>query len=176
MYPRTTQLEDEKLKSLLTKKGELITIGREKSIQIEIIEKEMKETDLKVQEEEKKINIDDLLEQEKVETKIVEASIEKMKVIKQEIYDRMRSQVSPELHTRYDELKNKKEELELERNKIAIKAQKYNDKIIPIARELMKPILQDQYEDYDSLYLENGEIYATVFSHLVDFKNNFKKK
>jgi phenylalanyl-tRNA synthetase alpha subunit len=176
MYPKTVQLEDNKLKDLLTKKGALIEQGRGKSTQIELLEKEMEETDIKVQEEEKKVNIDDLLEEEKEQTKIVDECIEKMKLIKQKIYDRMIAEVPKELHEKYDKIKNKKEELETERNKLALKAQKYNDKIIPLAREQMKQHLKDQYDDYDTLYLENGEIYATIFNHLIDWKNNFKKK
>lgn len=176
MYPKTVTIDDVKLKKLLSQKGELITVGRAKSEEIEQLEKELAETDAKIQEEEKKINIDDLLEREKEQTKIVEECIEKMKIIKKEIYDRMIAQVPKELHTKYDELKKKKEELETERNKIALKAQKYNDKIIPIAKELMKPFLQDQYEDYDTLQLEGDEIVATIFNHLVDWKANFKKK
>lgn len=176
MYPKTVQLEDKKLKDLLTKKGEIITIGREKSAQIDILEKEMGDLDLKVQEEEKKVNIDDLLEREKTETKIVEECITRMKVIKQEIFDRMTAQTSPELRAKYEQLKKAKEDLEDERNKLALKAQKYNDKIIPIGRELMKSHLKDQFDDYDSLFLDNGEVFATIFNHLVDFKRNFKKK
>lgn len=176
MYPKTVQIEDEKLKGLLLKKSELVNIGRGKSEEIEKLEKEMEETDQLVQAEEKKVNIDDLLEKEKVETKIVEECIDRMKVIKQEIYDRMIKEVPVELHTKYDELRKKKEELEDERNKIALKAQKYNDKIIPLAKQLMKPFLQDQYDDYDTLQLQGEEIVATIFNHLVDWKANFKKK
>lgn len=176
MYPRTVNIESDKLKGLLVKKGELITLGRGKSSEIETLEQELTEIDLKVQEEEKKVNIDDLLEREKAETKTVEECIEKMKAIKQEIYERMKAQTSPDLHTKYDEVKKKKEDLELERSKIAIKAQKFNDKIIPLAKVLMKPFLQDQYDDYDTLQLEGDEIIATVFNHLNDFKTNFKKK
>jgi hypothetical protein len=39
----------------------------------------------------------------------------------------------------------------------------------------MKPFLLDAYEDYDSLKIEGDEIVATIFSHLQDFKKNFKK-
>lgn len=176
MYPRTITIENDKLKELMTKKGQLVEKGRGVSDEIEAIEKEMNEIDLKLQEEEKKVNIDDLLEREKEQTKIVEECIEKMKVIKQEIFDRMNAQVPPEYHAKYDELKKTKEDKEEERNKIALKAQKYNDKIIPLSREMMKPFLKDQYEDYDSLYIEDGEIVANIFSHLHDFKINFKKK
>ena len=176
MYPKTVTIENNKLKDLLIKKGEFITIGRGKSEEIEDLEKEMEATDQLIQAEEKKISIDDLLEKEKVETKIVEECIERMKAIKQEIYDRLIAEVPKELHDKYDELRKKKEDLETERNKIALKAQKYNDKIIPLAKEMMKPFLQDQYDDYDTLQLQGDEIVATIFNHLVDWKANFKKK
>lgn len=176
MYPKTVELKDEKLKDLLTKKGALIETGRAKSIAIEVIEKEMEETDAKLQEEEKKVDITDLDEKAKTIGARVDEAIQEMQIIKQQIFDRMMAQTPPDLRTKYDDLRKKKEKLETERNKVALKAQKYNDKIIPIGRELMKPHLKDQYDDYDTLYLENGEIYATIFSHLADFKNNFKKK
>lgn len=176
VYPKTIRLESEKLKKLMLAKGELIGKGRAVSVEIEGIEKEMEEIDVKLQEEEKKVDISDILEKEKALTEQVEQAIESMKVIKQEIYDRMNAQVPPELHSRYDELKKSKEDKESERNKIALKAQKYNDKIVPISREMIKPFLEDQYEDYDSLYLEDDEIVATIFSHMNDFKMNFKKK
>ena len=176
LYPKTITIESPKLKELLQKKGELITIGRGKSEEIEKLEKEMEETDALVQTEEKKVNIDDLLEKEKVETKIVEECIAKMKLIKKEIYDRMIKEVPAELHTKYDELRKKKEELETERNKIALKAQKYNDRIIPLGKELMTPFIEDQYDDYQTLALEGDEIVATIFNHLQEWKQNFKKR
>ena len=176
MYPKTVQIENKKLKDLLVKKGELISIGRAKSEEIEKLEKEMEEIDQLVQAEEKKVNIDDILEREKVETKIVEECIAKMKVLKQEIYDRMIKEDAKELHDKYDELRKIKETMEEERNKIALKAQKYNDKIIPLAKESMKPFIEDQYDDYETLMLEGDEIVATIFNHLAEWKSNFKKK
>lgn len=176
MYPKTITIENPKLKELLQKKGEIINVGRGQTTEIEELEKQMEETDQLVQAEERKVNIEDLLEREKVETKIVEESIEKMKAIKQEIYDRMIKEVPKELHIKYDEIRVKKEELEEARNKIALKAQKYNDKIIPLGKTLMKPFLEDQYDDYDTLILDGDEIVATIFNHLYDFKTNFKRK
>jgi len=176
LYPKTVNIQNLRLKELLTKKAELITLGRAKSEEIEQLEKEMEETDKQVQEEEKKVDISDLLEKEKAITAKVDDAIKEMNALKQQIYDKMIKEVSSELHTKYDELKKKKEELETERNKIALKAQKYTDRIIPLGRELMKPFLEDMYDDYESIQLIDGEIQATIFSHLQDFKNNFKKK
>jgi len=176
MYPKTITIQNDKLKTLLQKKAELVEIGRAKSVEIEQLEKEMEETDKKIQEEEKKVDISDINEKQKAVGAKVDEAIKEMEVLKKEIFDRMIKQVPAELHTKYDTLKKKKEELENARNKIALKAQKWNDKIIPLGREIMKPFLTDMYDDYDSLSLEDGQIVATIFSHLQDFKNNFKKK
>lgn len=176
MYPKTIKIENAKLKTLLEKKGDLIKIGRAVSDEITELEKQMEDTDKEVQELEKKVNIDEFLEREKEQTKIVEECIEKMKLIKKEIYDKMIAEVPKELHDKYDTLRKTKEEKEEERNKIALKAQKFNDKIIPLAKDMMKPFLVDQYDDYDTLQLDGDEIVATIFNHLNDFKTNFKKK
>lgn len=176
MYPKTITLENSKLKDLLTKKGALIDTGRATSVEIEVLEKQMEEIDKQVQEEEAKVDISDLNDVQKAIGEKVDKAIKEMQAVKAQIFERMIAQVPHELHEKYDELKKKKEELETERNKVALKAQKYNDKIIPLARESMKPHLTEQYDDYDTLFLENGEVYATIFNHLVDWKANFKKK
>lgn len=176
MYPKVITLESNKLKTLLEKKGELITVGRAKSEEIMALDKEMEETDTQLQAEEGKVDISDLNEKQKAIGAKVDEAIKEMEGVKKEIFDRMMAQTNPELRTKYDELKKKKEDLETERNKIALKAQKFNDKIIPLGRELMKPFLTDMYDDYETIYLENEEVYATIFNHLVDWKNNFKKK
>lgn len=176
VYPKTVTIESNKLKELMEKKGELVTIGRGKSEEIEKVELEMEEIDKKVQEEETKVDISDLNDRQKEIAARVDVAIAEMEEVKKEIYARMIAQVPDALHKQYDELRKKKEDLETDRNKIALKCQKYNDKIIPMGRELMKPFLNDQYEDYETLYLDNGEIYATIFSHMQEFKNNFKKR
>lgn len=175
-YPRKIILDNSKLKTLLEEKGELIKVGRAKTNRIEEIETKMVIIDQKVVEEEKKVDISDLLDEEKEITKVVERAIEKMKDIKKRIFERMKDKVDSALHTEYEELNKEKEKLEAERNKIAIKAQKFNDKIIPLGRKLMSPYIQDEFEDYDTLRLEDGKVVATIFSHLNDFKTNFINK
>lgn len=173
---RTIKIENKKLFNLLTEKGDLINTGREISDKVESYEKEMEELDLKVQEAEKKVDITDLTDKEKEISDRVQKCIDDMNAVKQEIYKRMSEQVDHSLHEAYEEVKKKKEQAEEIRNKIAIKIQKYNDKIIPLSRTLMKPFIEDEYEDYETIKIEDGKIVATIFSHLDDFKNNFKKK
>lgn len=174
MYPKIITIVNEKLSDLLTKKGVLSDKVLAACDEIEAIEKSMEKIDTKIQKEEKKVDISDILEKEKVLSKQVDKAILKMNEYKQEIHDRMTMQVPGELKKEYEELEANKEKKETERNKTALKAQKYNDKIIPLGRKMIKPLLTDMYEDFESLVLKDGEIVATIFSHMNDFKKNFK--
>lgn len=175
-YPRKVTLESDKLQKLLIEKAELITIGRAKSEEIEKVEVEMEVANKELIEAEGKVDISDLDEKAKVISEKVNEAIKEMNGVKQEIYDRMKAQVPIELGTKYEELKKTKEVIENERNKIALKAQKYNDKIIPLGRKLMKPFIESDYEDYETIQLENGQVVATIFNHLEEFKAKFLNK
>lgn len=176
MYPKKIKLEDKKLLKLLTEKGDLIKIGIGKSEQIEKIEEEMNKIDQEIQVAEKAVDISEFLDEEKELTKIVEDCISKMGVIKDNIYKKLKENVDSSLYVKYESLDKEKSDLEEERNKIALKAQKYNDKIIPFGRKLMSEYIADEFEDYESLKVEDGEIVATIFNHLEEFKNKFRSK
>lgn len=174
-YPREIKLENEDLKNLILEKGKLVDEGRAKSIEIEKLENDMSEIEKQLIEEEKKVNLDEFHKKEKTITKRMEKCIADINKIKQEIYTKIKAETPQELRDKYDEIKKEKENKEEERNKIALSAQKFNDKIIPLSRELMKPLLQDEFEDYDTIMIKDNEITASIFSHLNDFKINFNK-
>jgi len=174
-YPKIIKLNNDKLKKLLTEKSELVNIGRAKSEEIEIKEKEMQDIDDQLKEIEKAIDITDLQEKTKPIVERMEQCIKEMKDIEEEIKARLKEKSPTELIEKYDTIKKEKEEMETERNKIALKAQKYNSKIIPLGQKLMKPFIEDEYEDYETIKIEDGELVATIFSHINDFKINFKK-
>lgn len=169
-------LENEELKGYLEQKGALIKKGIAKSEEIEKIELEMDVVDKKVQEYEATIDVSDLLEDEKRLSETVAQCVVEMDQIKKNIFARMKENAPQELYDQYNVLDGKKKVAEEERNKIAIKAQKFNDKIIPLGRELMTPFLEDEYDDYDTLSIEDGQVTCSVFNHLEEFKENFKKK
>lgn len=176
MYPKKITIQNDKLKKLLIEKSELITLGRETSEEIEKIEQEMNELDEQMKLVQKSVDISDLQEKAKVIGEKMEVCIQEMKEVEKEIDTRLKEKSPTELLDRYDTLKNEKEKKETERNKLAIKAQKYNHKIIPLGRKVMFPYLEDMYDDYETLKIEGGDIVATIFNHLNDFKINFKKK
>ena len=175
-YPRTVVLENDKLKSLLEEKTDLVLIGREKSQEIEDIERNMDAIDKEIQGIEKQTDTKDIDAKAKVITDEMNEILERAKLVKDELKARLKAAVPQMLVDQYEENDKKKTELEEERNKIALKVQKKNDKIIPLGRKLMAPYLQDEFEDFDTLRLEEGKIIATIFSHLDMFKQHHAKR
>lgn len=173
---KVIKLDDAKLRKLLTEKADLVTKGRAKSDEITEFEKRMEEINKLILDEEKKVDTTDLDEKAKAITETVNVAIKDMGAIKNEVFSRMKAQVPPALGEEYDALKKRKEQAENDRNKLALKAQKYNYKLIPLGRKLMKPFLEDEYDDYETIQIENDEIVATIFNHMNDFKANFAKK
>ncbi len=175
-YPKIITLENEKLSKLLAEKSELVTTGRAMSEEIEKLEAEMHQIDDEMKKIEKTVDISSFKAREQEITSKVEVAIKEMEQIQSEIKELMVAAIPAELGSKYATLKEEKDKKENERNKIALKVQKYNDKIIPQGRKLMKPYLEDNYDDYDTISLKDGKIVASIFNHVEDFKANFKKK
>lgn len=175
-YPRKIVLTDGKLAKLLKEKSEMILEGRKVSEDIDALELEMDAIDKEVQEIEKTVQKDDLKTEAEELTKEFNAIMAKMEDNQKRLRERMLEIVPQDLRDKYDSKKKEKDGMEIKRNKIALKAQKWNDKIIPLGRKLMKPHLENKFEDYDTIRVENREIVATLFSHLDDFEKNFEKK
>lgn len=174
-YPRTIKLEDPKLKKLILEKNDMIIEGRGVSEQIDTLEKEMVEINNKIVEQEKTVDISDILSEGKEVGEQIKALLLKTDELKKKIYERKKAAVSPDLIASFEEKEKTKKELETKRNKIALRVQKWKDKIIPMGQRLAKPFLQDEFEDYETLLIEDGEIVVKIFSHLEDYKEHFKK-
>lgn len=175
MYPRKIELKNDKLKGLLEAKSKLINEGRAISTKLEAMDTRMAEIDTELMEEEKKIDITDLnFNAEKLTARFNNLKAE-MDELNAAVKERLSSQVPTHLKEEYDKLSAEKKELEEERNKVAMNAQKHNDKIIPLVRKLLKEHLQNEYEDFGSVKVEDGVIKGEIFSHLEDFKERFSK-
>jgi len=175
-YPRELKLENTELKNLIIKKGEIVKTGRAKSVEISKLEIEMDKTEKLLMAEEKKVDLKEFKKKEKDITKRMEKCIKDMNGVTKEIWAKIKKETSQDLRDKYDTANSAKEKLEIERNKIALKAQKYNDRIIPLGREIMTPFLENEFEDYDTIMVKDNEIIFAIFRHLEDFKINFNKK
>jgi len=174
IYPKKVKLADnEELKELIKEKSEIVITGRKKSEEIEELEKQMAETEKQLIEEEKKVDLKEFEKKRKSITKRMEKCTKDVEDLQKLIVEKIKAGTPQELRDKYDNLKKQKDDAETERNKIALDAQKRNDKIIPLAREIMKPYLENQYDDYESIQIENGELVATIFNHLQEFEERF---
>ena len=70
-------------------------------------------------------------------------------------------------------LRGRKEELELQRNKIGLKVQKVKDKVRPMIQKACKPHLEDDFEDLETAKLAGNTVIVKKFSHLESFKKSF---
>ena len=177
-YPREVILEDPKLEKLLKEKGDMILNGRKMSEDIDAVELEMNEIDQEVVAIEKAVDLSDLKVEADQLTQEFNDLTGRMNAVSDKMKERLHLAVPQELKDKYQNKKDEKEKLENDRNKIALKVSKWNDKIIPLARKIMASFLENEYEDYDSLRMENGKVVGTIFNHLEDWKKVFftKKK
>lgn len=175
-YPRTVTLEDAKLEKLLREKADMVLDGRKLSEDIDEKEREMGEIDKEVQEVEATVQVDDLRTEAEVLTKEFNSVMSRMEENQKKVRERMHQIVPQELKDKYENKKKEKEELESQRNKVALKIQKWNDKIIPLARKVMATFIQNEYEDYDTLRIENGKVVGTIFNHFEDWRKIFLTK
>lgn len=172
-YPKQITLQNDELKDLIEKKADLVNEGRAKSEEIEKLEKEMDAIDKELQEEEKKVDLKEFFKKEKAITKRMEKCIADINAVKEAIYAKIKAETPQEIRDRYEETKKQKEDKEEERNKIALKAQKFTDLIVPMTRELMKPYLTEEGDDYDSVGIKDGQVVSTIFNHFDDFRKDF---
>lgn len=175
MYPRTVKIKDDHLKDLIIKKGDAIEAGRKVSKEIDDMESELKAIEAKMIKLEEAVDVSALIKEGKALADQLKPILQKISDKQGEINKAKASAVPKELKDEYDAKKAWKEVLETDRNKQALRAQKFKDKIIPLGQKLAKPHLLDVYEDYDTLELKDDEIVLTVFSHLENFKAKFNK-
>jgi hypothetical protein len=173
---RTITIENPKLKKLLEQKTEAVIKGREMTEEIEVIELAMKKIDEEIQGIEKKVDLKDLENKAKEVTDKMNIVFAEMKEVEKEIYAKLKASVPPDLGIKYEEKKKVKEIRETERNKLGLKIQKYKDLIIPLTQKAAKGLLEDEFEDFSDVRLENGEVVIDIFSHLEDWKEARRKK
>lgn len=179
-YPRKIILTHPKLLNLENEFGEQIRLGREISKQIEETELLMGKIDIRLQVEEAKVDVKDLRDKGNEIIKsmdgVAKEFADKIKGIEKEIFERMKANTDPLLRTKHEELDKQKKELETERNKKALKAQKIKDRIVPLSQRLIKPYLENKYEDLGGLDVINGQVIAKVISYLDEWDKAFEKR
>ncbi len=167
-------LENKKLHDLILDKDVLVAGGRKISQSIEFLEKRI----LRYQEKEKAITgkveaPKELSERGDFLSKKIEEYINALEKIAKEIKEAKMSAVPKDMIEEHQKLLVEKEQLERERNKVALKVQKIKDKIIPVVQKYVKPLL-GEYDDIETAKAEGGKITITTFNHLDQFREKFR--
>jgi DNA repair ATPase RecN len=169
-------LENKKLHDYIEAKDKLVMEGRGISRQIEML-------DIKVKRfEEKEKRITEKAKPAKELTDRGDAIVKELKKLDDEldklvkkIQEDKLSAIPKDLETDHKAVMADREKLERERNKIALKVQKIKDKIIPLVRLEVKPLLQDPYDDIETAQIKDGKVVISTFNHIDEFKKRFKK-
>lgn len=173
---RIVTLDNPKLHQLVYEKSEMILEGIKVTDQIESVERDLKRINLKIKKVENGVDVKDFDKQGQV------LKAEALKIAKQiaalnvQIHARYSEAVPKELIQEYRDAEKKKEELESQRNKIGLKVQKWKDKIIPLSQKVGKPYLEEEFEDFNTVRIQDGKVVLEIFSHLEEFKQNFRER
>lgn len=168
------EIQNDKLYSLLAEKDELVKKGRKVSAKVEI-------TNLKIEKNKDKqrkytaYNPKELMVRAmELDSKIAK-DLTELEGIQKEVMRLKVDKIPPEVAKEYEDLKKEGEELEIERNKLALKVQKIKDRSIPIIQKEVRPFLKE-YEDIESAELKGGKILVKTFNHLDEWKKKFAEK
>ena len=86
------------------------------------------------------------------------------------------SAIPEEMKKKHYKLRDDKEKMEKDRNKIALKIQKIKDRVIPKIQKEVLGQLDGEFEDIDRVELKGAKAIAYTFSHLEEFKKRFLEK
>lgn len=75
--------------------------------------------------------------------------------------------------TKGRELSQQKEEIETELNKCGLQINKLNDKLIPMVEGLGVEL--GEFEQIESIKVEEGELVMSIFDQVEEFKNQLRK-
>ena len=167
-------IENKKVHDLIIMKDDLVTEGRKITGLMEDLEKKVR----KCEDKEKKITGaippdpelkakgDELVE-------LFNKTLKEIEEIGQAIEKKKMDAIPKELLDEHKGYLKEIEQLERDRNKIALKVQKVKDRVIPIIQKEVKPLLEE-YDDIETAKVKDGKVLVETFNHLADWKRKFK--
>lgn len=168
-------LDNKRIHDYIFDKDTLVDEGRKISGKIDTLDIKIKE----YEEKEKKITgkvkpSKELIEKGDTIVKQIQQLEKDLQPIIKKINDDKLSAIPKDMKEKHTKAMKDKEELERERNKIALKVQKIKDKLIPLIQKEVKPLLATKYDDISTAKTKNGKVVITTFNHLEEFTSKFK--
>jgi predicted nucleic acid-binding Zn-ribbon protein len=172
---KTLTINNPKIVTYLQDKDTLVKQGRKISEKIEKIEAKIAKNDARQREITTKVEPTELIKAGKALQEDINQKLTDLDFIGDQIMQAKLAAIPEEVKKEYFILKKEKEELEEDRNKIALKVQKIKDRVVPIIKKEVKPLL-GEYEDIETAQVARGQVKIEVFSYLEQWKAAFAKK
>ena len=167
-------LENRKLHDWIVQKDLLVNEGRKISQEMEEIEKKIVAFEKKERVITAKIEVKELQAKGDALNDECRNKFEELQKIIKEIEDIRLSGIPKDIKDEHLALMDKREKLERERNKVALKVQKIKDRVIPLIKKEVKPLLAE-YDDIETAKTKDGKVVIATFNHLEDFKKKFRR-
>jgi predicted nucleic acid-binding Zn-ribbon protein len=168
-------IDNAKLYKLIEDKDTLVKQGRKISSELETIEFKIN----KLQDKEKVITgkheNKDLATRGEIARLEMERAMKAFDKVAAEIHADKLEAIPKTMKDEHYAFMKKREELERDRNKIALKIQKFKDKLIPMLKKEIKPHLKE-FEDTQTVELKDGKVVVETFDYLEDYKARFRSK
>ncbi len=170
------EINSKKLHDYIVAKDELVTEGRKITGEIEKTEKKIKAYEDREKRITGKIEPDaELVREGEVLVKTFNETLERLDAIADLIEKEKLAAVPKDIEEAHKAEMKKKEEMERDRNKVALKIQKIKDRIVPLIQKECKPLLAE-FDDIETAQARGGKVFVTTFNHLADWKRKFKAR
>lgn len=166
-------IDDPALIKIKKQIDETVAAGREKSAEIDEVQKRIDELTNEEMEITGKIEPEDLVKKGDELRDQINVLIKELEEVADGIKKAKLDAIPTEIEKEHLSLNSKREKLEQQRNKLALKVQKFKDKLIP---RLQKRVVSEleEFEDLLSAELVDGVIEVKKFSHLAEWKKRWQ--
>lgn len=169
-------IENKKLHDGIVSKDVLVTEGRKISQQIDILDAKIKQFENKEKRITGKVTPPkELTDKGDAIAKQMEELGNQLNEIARQINQSKLDAIPKEIKDAHFKLLEEKEKLERERNKVALKVQKIKDRLVPLIKKLVIPLLKDQYDDIETAKIKDGKVIIETFNYLEEWKKKFRR-
>lgn len=169
------EIENKKIADLINLKDTLVDEGRAVTVLIEKEEKKIKEFENKEKKITGSVKPDPVLKAEgDALVKVFNDTLKRLEEVGQLIEAEKMKAIPKELEAEHKACLKVKEQLERDRNKVALKIQKVKDRVIPAIQKHVKPLLKE-YDDIETAKVVKGKVIIETFNHLADWKKKFNR-
>ena len=168
-------IENKKLHDWIVLKDNLVNDGRKISADLDKLELKIKRFEtLEKRITGKVVPSKEITDRGDALAKEIKDKIKLLGKIEEEINTEKLAAIPIVMKKDHEALMKQRGELEIARNKIALKVQKIKDRIIPLVQKEVKPLL-GEYDDIETAKVKDGKVVIETFNHLDEFRKRFKK-